>query len=731
MLLSGCERMSVFRIAVIVVGVLLAQALPCRATSQDRPNILIILSDDMGFSDLGCMGGEIDTPNLDSLAANGLRFTQFYNTARCCPTRASLLTGLYPHETGLGHMMFERNLPGYHGDLNNQCVTIAEVLRQAGYRTYAIGKWHVTRFDKPDSSPHNWPLQRGFDKYYGLIWGYSSYYDPAIVRGNNWYSCESDPEYKPSEFYMTNALSDNAVAFLKQHARESPDKPFFMYTAYTAAHWPMHALEKDIAKYKGRFDAGYDKLREERVKRLCEKGLLKPGWDVTATAGDWSDVKNREWELRCMEAFAAAIDCMDQGIGRIIAELRAQGQLDNTLIMFLQDNGGCAEDRGRKPSPGPDPTTLRPLKPEELPSGTIPKQTRDGKPIKEGPLVMPGGPDSYIAYGLNWANVSNTPFREYKHWVHEGGISTPLIVHWPRVIPAARRNKLMDDPGHLVDIMATCVDVAQTTYPTERKGEKIRPMRGVSLRPAIEGKALSRQEPIFWEHEGNRAVREGKWKLVAKENAPWELYDMDADRTEMHDLAKDKPELVRDLSAKWDTWAAGSNVLPLGGWREKAVAPRTAKLPLSVRLKPGDDLPPERSPAVADRALTITAVVEQPKGDGVLVAHGADVNGYVLCVRDGRLSFAVRRDRQLKSAVADIVMPDTPTTVVAVLSASGRVRLFADGRAISSELEVGNPGQNPIRGISAGLDSGTAVGEYSKPFKYEGKLGEVVIEAAP
>lgn len=700
-----------------------------KESPSPRPNILLILADDMGFSDLGCMGGEIDTPNLDSLAANGVRFTQFYNAARCCPTRASLMTGLYPHETGLGHMMFDRNLPGYRGDLNNQCMTIAEVVRDAGYSTYAIGKWHLTRNDKPDAPRRNWPLQRGFDKYYGLIWGYSSFYDPAICRGNNWYSRESDPEYHSEEFYFTKALSDNAVAFLQQHHKESPSKPFFMYAAYTAAHWPMHALEKDIAKYKGRFDAGYDKLREERVKRLREKGLLKPEWDVSPTAGSWADVKNREWELGCMEVYAAMIDCMDQGIGRIVAELMAQGQLDNTLILFLQDNGACAEERGRRRTPTPPASELRPLRPDELPAGTIPQQTREGRPVRTGPEVMPGGPDSYIAYGQNWANVSNTPFREYKHWVHEGGISTPLIVHWPKAIPLERRNGLVDVPAHLVDIMATCVDVAGTSYPQTRNGEEIRPMRGISLRPAFEGGDLKRPEPLFWEHEGNRAVRDGKWKLVAKEGKPWELYDMEIDRTEMHDLAGTKPELVKELAAKWDAWAKRSDVLPLGGWRAPEAEAGTK--PTRLRMKPGETLPAEKGPSVDSRPLTVTVELLRPKGDGVLFAHGADIHGYSLFVRDGRLTMAIRREGKLRMVSAATRLGDKPTVVVAVLDASGRLELLSNGVSLACDSGVGLLTRTPVGGLSTGQDTGDPVGDYAAPFRYAGTLGETLLEVEP
>lgn len=562
--------MRTFRIISIVFLVLGLVAPSAMGAQQQRPNVLIILSDDMGFSDLGCYGGEAQTPNLDALAANGLRFTQFYNGARCCPTRASLLTGIYAHQAGMGHMTWaDQGADGYRGDLNNKCVTIAEVLRDAGYATYAVGKWHISFSARPQDSNHNWPLQRGFDKYYGLIWGSASYFDPAICRGNTWYSCESDPEYKPEQYYFTNAVTDNAITFLQQHDKATPDKPFFMYMAYTAAHWPMQALEKDIAKYKGRFDTGYDKLRKERVERLRKLGLMDPRWEAGPTALKWEDVKQREWELRCMEVYAAMIDCMDQGIGRVVAELKKEGKLDNTLILFLQDNGGCAELNGRQASTTGPLETFRPLPPAKLPIKGQLKQTRDGRPVRSGPDAMPGGPDTWVAYGEGWANVSNTPFREYKHWVHEGGISTPLIAHWPAGIPKSRSNKWVSDPGHIIDLMATCVDLAKTTYPAERKGQKIVPMQGISLLPAFEGKPLQRPQPLCWEHEGNRAIRDGKWKLVAKTDMPWELYDMESDRTEMHDVAAANPDLVKTLAAKWDAWAERSNVLPLGTWKVK------------------------------------------------------------------------------------------------------------------------------------------------------------------
>ena len=532
-----------------------------------RPNLVIILADDMGFSDLGCYGGEVSTPTLDRLAKNGLRFTQFYNTARCCPTRASLLTGLYSHQAGVGHMMEDKDMDGYRGDLNRRCVTIAEALRPAGYRTYAVGKWHVTKHTKPDGPKDNWPIQRGFDRYYGTIHGAGSFWDPSsLVRDNQMITAFNDPEYRPTgAYYYTDAISDHAARFVSEHARDHAGQPFLLYVAFTAAHWPMHAKESDIAKYQGKYDVGYDAIRQARFERTKQLGLVDPRWQLPPEAGSWGAVENKAWEARCMEVYAAMIDCMDQGIGRILATLEKSGQLDNTLVCFLQDNGGCAELIGRAGEfkARAAAPSLPVMSKDAQQQGSAPKQTRDGFPVRQGKGVLPGPADTFIAYGRGWANVSNTPFREYKHWEHEGGISTPLIAHWPAGIAESRRNQLEKQPGHLIDLMATCVDLAGATYPTEFNGHPIQPREGVSLRPAFAGKPLHRAQPIFWEHEGNRALREGKWKLVAKgPGGHWELYDMDADRTEMNDLAAQQPGRVKELATKWETWAKRANVIP-------------------------------------------------------------------------------------------------------------------------------------------------------------------------
>ncbi len=546
-----CSTPLVFLAAVLTIPVTVA---------ADKPNVVVILCDDMGFSDLGCYGGEIATPNLDKLAANGVRFTQFYNTARCCPTRASLLTGLYPHQAGVGHMMEDKGKPGYTGNLNAECRTIAQVLKPAGYRSYAVGKWHVTRHIAADGPKHNWPLGRGFDHFYGTINGAGSFYDPGtLVRDDTMISPHADKEYTPKTFYYTDAIADHAVQFVGEHTKAHAEKPFFLYVAFTAAHWPMHALPEDIKKYAGKYAGGYEPIRKARFEKAAKLGLIDAKRPM-APGADWDAVKDKKWEAAGMEVYAAMIDRMDQNVGKLVAELKRTKQLDNTLILFMQDNGGCAEVQGRTGNADhpnierPDKPTFPVMKPEQLTASTsVPKQTRDGYPVRMGPKVMPGPADTYVAYGKGWATVSNTPFREYKHWVHEGGISSPLVAHWPKGITA--KGELRTQPGHLIDIAATCVDVSGAAYPKDAT-----PLEGKSLRAAFDNTPLDRD--LFWEHEGNRAVRAGDSKLVAKHDKPWELYDIGKDRVEANDLAAKHPDKVKELAAKYEAYAKRANVEP-------------------------------------------------------------------------------------------------------------------------------------------------------------------------
>jgi arylsulfatase len=531
--------------------------------TKTRPNVVLILNDDMGYSDLGCYGGEIETPNLDRLAAGGLRFSSFYNTARCSPSRASLLTGLHPHQTGIGILTYDSGPEGYAGNLNHRCVTIPQVLQANGYRTYMSGKWHVSSNLKTPTD--SWPMQRGFDKFFGTIIGAGSFYDPnTLTRGNE--NVEHEAR-RPGWFY-TDAISDQAVAYIDEHCRDTNGKPFFAYVAYTAPHWPLHAHDEDIARYRGRFDAGWDALRETRLEKLVASGILKAHWKLTdrdPTQPPWREAEQdeqfRAWTLRCMEVYAAQVDRMDQGIGRVVQALERNGQLANTLVIFLADNGACAEDI-------PEDVTVDELVDKLM---IARRETRSGEPVHFGNDVtrMPGPENTYQSYGVAWANLSNAPFRLYKHWIHEGGISTPLIAHWPAGIDANENGTIRHAPGYLPDIMATIVDATGATYPSTVDGHAVDALEGQSLLPVFAKDATGEhRRPMFWEHEGNAAVRIGKWKLVRRYPRAWELYDMDADRTELHDLAAGEPERVRQMAAQYDAWAKRCGVLP----RDRIVA---------------------------------------------------------------------------------------------------------------------------------------------------------------
>ncbi len=500
---------------------------PLLAASPVKPNIVVILADDLGYSDIGCYGGEIRTPNLDRLAGKGVRFTHFYNTARCCPTRASLMTGLYSHQAGIGHMVNPKPFPAYRGDLRADTPTIAEVLKPAGYRTYMAGKWHVTPMN---GRQHNWPRQRGFDRYYGIIQGAANFFSPASVKRDN-----EEVGAEGKDFYLTDAFAANAVRFIEE--QKTPD-PFFLYLAFTAPHWPMHALEADIERYRGRYKEGWDVLRAERHQRMTASGIVERRWPLTArdeSVPAWKDAPDRAWQERRMEVYAAMVDRMDQNIGRVVKAIEAKGQLDNTLILFMADNGGCAEELG--------------------PNTTYQAEFRGNRPD-----IMPGPGNTFQSYGVGWANASNTPFRRYKHWVHEGGIASPLIAHWPARLK--KPGTINASPGHLIDVMATCVDLAQAKAPPLLEGK--------SLAPWLEGQKRVPHEALFWEHEGNRAVRAGKWKLVSKFPGSWELYDLEADRTELKDMAAAQPKIAARLEGRYRAWAQRAQVVD---WAEVQKAP--------------------------------------------------------------------------------------------------------------------------------------------------------------
>ncbi|WNJ19667.1 arylsulfatase [Pontibacter sp. G13] len=554
--------------------VLLATLTHCTSTERSkasrvqdaRPNIIIVLVDDMGFSDLGSYGGEIQTPNIDQLATGGIRFTQFYNTARCCPTRASLLTGLYPHQAGIGQMTGDQGaeFPGYRGQLKQSAVTIAEVLKSEGYQTGMVGKWHVSNTQQQKSQKRSetpqldwlnhqdfadadfgpleaYPTARGFDKYYGNIWGVVNFFDPfSLVNGT------TPVASVPDDYYHTDALSDSAVSYVKEFAQQ--DAPFFLYLAHTAPHWPLHALPEDIDKYADTYTEGWDAIRSSRFERMKELGILGPEVslpDHQRKIDIWAENPHQAYDARKMAVHAAMIDRIDQGMGRLLATLEETNQLDHTLILFLSDNGASPEMPKKA---GFDRNS----------------ETRDGQQViytTNDKTIMPGGELTYAGIGDHWANVANTPFRYWKARTFEGGICTPLIAHWPNGI-TQQAGSINKSPGHVIDLMATCLDVAGATYPRQFNGHDITPMEGKSLAPIFTNGSREGHESIFFEHFWSSALRMDKWKLVALPDGVWELYDLDADRTEQHNLIDQFPEVAEKMKARWQEEATRTQVFP-------------------------------------------------------------------------------------------------------------------------------------------------------------------------
>lgn len=508
-----------------------------------RPNVVLIMADDMGYSDIGCYGSEIRTPNLDALAAGGVAMSQFYNTARCSPARASLLTGLHPHQTGIGILTDDNGPVGYPGTINNRCVTIAEILRDHGYATAMRGKWHLTgQVHQPNDA---WPTRRGFDDFYGILTGASNYFDPTtLTRGEV-------PEPFTEDRYFTTVLGEEAAALVHD---QRADQPFFLYLPFTAPHWPLHAPQEVIASYRGVFDAGWDELRQARYQRLVESGMINGSWALSARDAEviaWDEAGDHSWQSQRMGVYAAQVELLDAAIGRVVEALRQSGRLDDTLIMFLSDNGGCAEE-------------MPPGWVDDLPRLPVhlTATTRDGRRVRRGnaPGVVPGGPDTYSSYGKPWANLSNTPFREYKHWVHEGGIATPFIAHWP---DGDLRRGIDHDPHQLPDVLATVLEATGASYPDRYPGRDLLPPEGTSMLGSWRGTPTG-DHRLFFEHEGNCAIRDGRWKLVRKFDHNWELYDLDSDRTELHDLAEQQPERVATMAQLWQEWADRCGVRPRG-----------------------------------------------------------------------------------------------------------------------------------------------------------------------
>jgi arylsulfatase A-like enzyme len=535
-----------------------------------RPNIIVILADDLGFSDVGCYGSEINTPNIDYLAKNGIRYTQFYNTSRCCPTRASLLTGLYNHQAGIGQMTDAEDEPGYLGHITENSVTVAEVLKSAGYHTAMTGKWHVsntngqtTKQAQMDWLNHHvqhetfspisqYPTSRGFEKYFGTIWGVVDYFDPfSLVSGT------TPINNVPKNYYHTDAINDTAVNYIKGYAKSS--KPFFLYVAENAPHWPLMAPAEDIDRYKDTYKAGWDAIREARYKKMVKLGLIDPAITKLSERWKndlkWGDNKDKEWDARAMAVHAAMVDRMDRGIGRIITALKQTNQLDNTLIVFLSDNGASPEDCAAY-GPGFD----------------RPNETRDGRKITYATRkqAMPGPQTTYASIGPRWANVANTPYRYAKAESFEGGIHTPMIAFWPKGI-TAKKGSYSAHVGHVMDFMNTFIELAGAKYPVTYKGHRIPVSSGISIAPTFKGVTTAGHEALFNEHYGARYARLGDWKLVSlTKDTTWHLFNLANDRSETVDLATKYPQKVHAMDSLWHHWAVNHMVFPKPGKEGKS-----------------------------------------------------------------------------------------------------------------------------------------------------------------
>lgn len=503
-------------------------------TKPSKPNIILVLVDDLGYSDIGSYGSEIQTPNIDKLANEGIRLKEFYNNSICAPTRASLITGQYPHKAGIGYFDINLGLPPYQGYLNKESLTFGEVLRNAGYHTYLSGKWHV------GNDTLSWPKQRGFDKFYGILGGASNYFNadniplgrsyPVVLLEDN-----KRLKPKPDSYYFTDEVTNHAIQFIDEQKNE--DKPFFLYLAYTAPHWPLQALPEDIAKYRGKYDKGWDELRKDRLAKQVKLGIIS---QAQANAAATRDVDVPEWEALTydekqlwkgkMEVYAAMVDRADQGIGRLVAKLKALKKDENTLIIFISDNGAPAEDVAH---------------------------WGDKAGNNKGPVGTSG---SFESQGKNWSFVSNTPFRSFKSFAYEGGISSPFIAWFPSKIKAGQIAK---GTSHLIDIAPTIYELAEAKYPSEYNGHTVNPLPGKSLTPLLfNNQEIVREKPIFWERAGNRAARKGKWKLVSiYPSYQWELYDLENDRGELQNVANKYPLVVDALSAEYFEWAKENGVV--------------------------------------------------------------------------------------------------------------------------------------------------------------------------
>ncbi|WP_030255574.1 arylsulfatase [Streptomyces violens] len=721
-------------------------AWPVRRTAPaGAPNIVVVLVDDMGYSDIGPFGSEIPTPTLDHLADQGVRLSNYHTMPLCSPARAALLTGLNPHRVGYAHVAnSDPGFPGYGMTIAEDVPTLAELLHDQGYATYAVGKWHLVRDSASNAADDraNWPLQKGFDRYYGVLEGLTSLFHPhQLVRDNS----PLDIDELPEDYYYTDDLTDQALSMIKGLRAHDPDKPFFLYLAHNAVHGPLQAKEEDIARHRGRYDEGWDALRDQRFAAQLAAGLFPPGTalpdrnseaglDVPAWDSLTADQQRRY--ARYMEVYAAMVDNIDQNLGRLTATLEALGELDNTVIVFTSDNGGTGEGGAE----GTRSYFSRFVHHPRLPGDWEPDVDRDPDLI--------GGPRSLVHYPRGWGMASNTPFRLYKGHTYAGGVRVPFVLSWPRGVREGRLARgLRTQYQYVTDITPTLLELAGTPRPDERRGTPLQEVDGASFAPVLADPAAGSTHPEqYCEMTGNRSYYRDGHKLVTLhrpgtpyDDAEWALYDLRTDPTEIHDLADQRPEVIKELAAAWEqaAWRNGVFPLPDGSGALAHRHPADERYTRELRLLPGTpELERYRSSRlIAFRSFGIAVRLESyADGDqGVLVSHGDQGGGYSLYVEDGRLRFAYNEYGRLHETDAGPLPPGTRDILLTATAEQGlrwHFTLTVDGaeRPVPGSVHQ-LIGMAPFQGISVGIDRKSPVSwplyERHRSFRYNGRLRSV------
>ncbi|MGW6562901.1 arylsulfatase [Streptomyces hydrogenans] len=724
-------------------------AWPTRTTPPaGAPNIVVVLVDDMGFSDIGPFGSDIPTPVLDRLAEDGVRLGNYHTMPLCSPARAALLTGLNPHRVGYAMVAnSDPGFPGYGMEIADSVPTLAELLHDAGYATYAVGKWHLVRDSASNAADDraNWPLRKGFDQYYGVLEGLTSLFHPhQLVRDNS----PLDIDEFPDGYYYTDDITDQAIAMVKSLRAHDPDKPFFLYLAHNAVHGPLQAKSEDIARHRGRYDDGWDALRERRFAAQLASGLFPPGTELPARNAEhgldvpaWDSLTDERQRLyaRYMEVYAALVDNIDQNLGRLTETLAALGELDNTVIVFTSDNGGTGEG-GRE---GTRSYFSRFVHHPRLPGDWDPDVDRDPELI--------GGPRSLVHYPRGWGMASNTPFRLYKGHTHAGGVRVPFVLSWPEGVRGGRLTPgVRPQYQYVTDLAPTLLELVGIERPERRRHVPVQEPDGISFAPVLADPAHNSTHPEqYCEMTGNRSHYRDGHKLVTLhqpgtpyDDEEWALYDIRTDPTEIHDLAAERPDLVKELSQAWEQAARRNGVFPLpdGSGALARRNPAEQRLARPLTLLPGTpELERYRSSRlVALRSFTVEVLLDEP-GEGVLVSHGDQGGGYSLYVEAGRLVFAYNEYGRLHETDAGPLAPGPHAIVLDAAAEEGlrwRFTVRVDGEERAAPDSVHQLiGMAPFQGVSVGVDRKSPVSwplyERRRSFRHTGGIRSVTYRPGP